>query len=230
MSNVLELREVFVEVRPPYDAGLRGISLRLAPGELVLIRTPEGAPVTPLADVASGLTPAEAGAALFEGREWTTCSAHDAAVARGRIGRVFERAGWLSNLDVDENLTLAQRYHARRDPAEALAEAQALARELGIAAIPPGRPAFVDRAVLQRAQWIRALMGAPSLLLLERPARDVGAADAESLVRAVNRRREQHGVAVLWLTDSHERLTDSALRPTRKCAMEEGALRPMEPA
>lgn len=229
MTRVLELREVFVDRKPPYDLALRGFSLRLAPGELALIRIPEGAPITPIADVASGLIAAEAGAVLFEGREWSTYSARDAAAARGRVGRVFERAGWLSNLDVDENITLPQRYHARRDPAEAWAEAQALGRELGLTALPSGRPAFVERGLLLRAQWVRALMGAPTLLLLERPARDLSAAQAEPLIQAINRRREQRGLAVLWLTDSHERLNDSALRPTLKCAMENGGLRHGEP-
>ncbi len=225
MNPVLDMREVVVDHQPPYDTGLRGISLQVSAGELVLIRVPDGEPITPLADAASGVIVPDAGAALFEGREWASRSADEAAAARGRIGRVFERAGWLSNLDVDENITLAQRYHKRRSPEDTLEEARALARELGIGGIPVGRPAFVDRESLLRCQWVRALMGAPALLLLERPARDLTANEVAPLVEAVNRRRENDGVAVVWLTDSHERLADSALRAARKCAIESGVLR-----
>ncbi len=225
MTDVLDIREVHLAPRPPYDVGLAGLSLALKPGELCLVRVSEGEPVTPLADVASGIVEPEAGAVLFEGKEWSVCSADVAAAMRGRIGRVFERAGWLSNLDVDENITLAQRYHTQRNPDEILHEARALAEELGLEGIPAGRPAHVERDLLQRAQWIRALLGSPRLLLLERPGRDLPAKELAPLIAAVNKRRDRDGVAVLWLTDSHERVTDSALRATRKCAMEDGALR-----
>lgn len=228
MTAMLDIREVHLTSRAPYDVGLAGLSLALKPGDLCLVRVSEGEPITPLADVASGLVEPEAGAVLFEGKEWSVCTAEVAAALRGRIGRVFERAGWLSNLDVDENITLAQRYHTKRDPAEILQEARALAEELGLGGIPAGRPAHVERDLLQRAQWIRALLGSPRLLLLERPGRDLPASELAPLIAAVNKRREQHGVAVLWLTDAHERFTDSALRATRKCAMEEGALRDWE--
>ena len=228
MSLVLDMREVVVDARPPYDTGLNRVSLSLAPGALCLVRVPDGAPVTPLADAACGVLDPEAGAVLFAGREWASCGAGEAAAARGRIGRVFERAGWLSNLDVDENITLAQRYHRRRTPEDTLEEARALARELGFDGLPAGRPAFVERDLLLRAQWIRALMGNPALLLLERPGRDMPARALDPLVAAVNQRRERDGTAVLWLTDVHERLADSALRATQKCAMQEGVLRPLD--
>jgi phospholipid/cholesterol/gamma-HCH transport system ATP-binding protein len=180
--------------------------------------------------VACGVIAPVAGAALFDGREWTSRSPDDAAAARGRIGRVFERAGWLSNLDVDENITLAQRYHRRRHPEDTLEEARALASELGIGDLPVGRPAFVERDLLLRCQWVRALMGKPALLLLERPGRDLPAASVAPLIAAVNRRREQDGLAVLWLTDAHERIADSELRPTQKFAIEGGALRALNDA
>jgi ABC-type uncharacterized transport system ATPase subunit len=93
MSLVLDMREVVVDVRPPYDGGLRAVSIQLPPGGLCLVRVPEGAPSTPLADAACGVLAPEAGAVLFAGREWASCSADEAAAARSRIGRVFERAG-----------------------------------------------------------------------------------------------------------------------------------------
>lgn len=224
MNAVLEFSSVSLAERAPYENGLRAVSFTLEPGDLLLVQLPEGYPLSPLADVASGLVEPDEGVIRFLGKSWAEGYEADRASARGRIGRVFERAGWLSNLDIDENITLAQRYHTRRDPAEILAEAQTLARELGLGEIPAGRPAHQDRAVLLAAQWVRALVAHPRLLLLERPVRDLPDADVESFVRAILRRREQDGLAVVWLTDSHERVADSALRPTRKCAMQDGEL------
>lgn len=225
MSAILEFRDVSFREQPPYECGLDAVSFSLAPAELLLVRAPEARPTTPLADAASGLLDLAGGEVAFDGKGWAARSAGEAASARGLIGRVFERYDWLSNLDMDENITLAQRYHARRDPLEALEEARGLARELGFEELPAGRPARLERVVLLKAQWIRALMGKPKLLLLERPIRDMATADADLLVKALNLRRERDGTAIVWITGSYERLEDSALRPTRKCAMEQGAMR-----
>ncbi len=225
MTPVLEFRNVTLPAHPPYDAGVRGLSFALAPGELALVRLPYGASVTPLADLACGVIDPEEGEVLFRGESWATQSADHEAVQRGFIGRVFERAGWLSNLDVDENVTLARRYHQRLEPEAALAQAQELAARLGLAGLPAGRPAAVPRGELLRAQWVRALLGEPALLLLERPGRDLSAAVVAPLVAEVNRRRAA-GVAVLWLTDDHERLEPAGLTPTLKFDLEDGNIHP----
>ncbi len=225
MSAVLEMREVSFAAQYPYECELNGFSLALEPGDLCLIAPPSGRLVTPIADVACGIVEPARGEVLLHGAGWAARSPQDAAAERGRIGRVFERSGWLSNLDVDENITLAQRYHRRHEPQEVLRAAQALAAELELDGIPQGRPAHVDRSLLLKAQWVRALLGEPKLLLLERPTRELSPAEGAPLVKAINRLREQTGAAVIWITGRSERMEDSALRPTRKCAMEGGALR-----
>jgi ABC-type ATPase involved in cell division len=225
MNPLLTFQHVTLEAGAPYDAGLRDVSLALAPGELALVRLPYGTTVTPLADLACGVIDPEQGEVAFQGESWNGQGADREATRRGLIGRVFERAGWLSNLDVDENITLARRYHERWEPAEALRQAQDLALRLGMSGVPAGRPALVPRGELLRAQWVRALLGEPVLLLLERPVRDLPPAWVAPLVTEVQRRRAA-GVAVLWLTDDHERLDPAALTPTLKFGLEDGNIHP----
>lgn len=224
MKVVLEFADVRFARVAPYEMGLNGVSFAVREGELCLIRLSEGAALTPVADLACGVLEPESGEVQFDGAGWRRRSADEASAARARIGRVFERAGWLSNLDVDENVTLPQRFHARRRFEDVMREAREVAEELGLAAIPDGRPATVERATLLKAQWVRALLGTPRLLILERPARDLPAGETLPLAQAVNRRRERHGTAVLWITDAHERLDASALRPTKEFAMEDGSM------
>lgn len=225
MSTILEIREAYFGEKIPYDCGVEDLSLSICAGEFYLIRLPLGSVISPLPDLAAGLLEPERGSVRFNGTDWNAMSADAASAARGTIGRVFERAGWVSNLDLDENITLPQRYHARRSMPDTLAEARMIADELQLGEIPPGRPARLDRAQLLRWQWVRALMGKPALLVLERPVRDLPPDAARPFFDAVQRRVEQHGLAVLWLTDAHEPLDASTLRPTRKYAMQEGRLR-----
>src|SRR3982750_465661 len=118
-KTILELTGVTVESGPGYDSPVWNVSLRLAPGELGLVRLERGAVRLPLTDAAEGLAEQYDGTAAFLGRDWRMVSADDGAALRGRIGRVFDAfgavsAGWVSHLDVDENVMLAQRHHTRR--------------------------------------------------------------------------------------------------------------------
>jgi len=119
---------------------------------------------------------------------------------RAQIGRVFDGHGWISNLNVNENVTLAQRHHTRRPDAEILAEAEALARAFGLNELPKIRPALVAPQDLRRAEWIRGFLGQPRLVLLERPMQGVPLEHLPRLLDAVQEACTRK-TAVLWLTD-----------------------------
>ena len=158
-------------------------------------------PHIPLADAAQGLIELKDGEVFYEATDWNHMKADEVSRHRSRMGRVFESYGWISNLDVDENITLAQRSHTQRSEAEIQEEARRLALDFQIDEIPRVRPIMVARAVLRRAQWVRAFMGQPKLIILERPAREMPNPYSDLLLKKVEVFRLQ-GTAFLWLTDS----------------------------
>lgn len=179
----------------PGDA-FADVSFVLGAGDLALVDT-QSAPSL-LAEAAAGLLEPRQGRVTFLGEDWQEVGHARAAALRGCIGRVFERPAWIANLDVDENVTLAQRHHTRRRWQQIADEADALARELGLEAVPRQRPALVDPAELRVAEWVRALLGAPRLVILERPLCGVPLERLDDLLRGVATARER-GTAVLWL-------------------------------
>lgn len=196
---ILEFENVTLEPRPPYEAGLEAVSFSLGVGELAAVRVDAGVGRTPLADAAEGLAVPDAGRVLFQGEDWTALKPPRAAAQRGRIGRVFERAGWISNLDVDENITLSQRHHSARPLGEIEEEARRWARLFGLPDLPRLRPALMKRSDLRRAEWARAFLGRPLLVILEEPSRDVPSEAVAGLARAVEEARGW-GAGVLWIT------------------------------
>ncbi len=221
MKAVLEFQNVSLNAEPPYEVGLRGLSFALAPGELLRVDVVAGRTVIPLADLAGGLLEPEEGEVLLNGRAWRDYAPDEAAVERGRIGRIFEGTGWISNLDVDENITLSARYHAHRSEAEALQEARELAVRLGLGELPAGRPVLHASTDLRRAEWVRALLGNPSLLILERPVRDLPSEWIPPLLAELDRRRAA-GAAVIWIQKWPAPLAAEALKPTLHFEVESG--------
>ena len=214
---ILSFENVTLPPHPPYEAGLAGVSFSLNAAELMLVRVEQGLSRLAFADAAQGLVEPDSGRVMFLGEDWRSMPPNRAAERRGSIGRVFEAHGWISNLDVDENITLAQRHHTSRPEGEIVAEASALAAQFGLAELPRVRPAVVRHADLRRAEWVRAFAGSPRLILLENPTKDASGNALPSLVSAVKAARGR-GAAVIWIADDERVL--SKVGPDATCRFE----------
>jgi len=197
---VIEFRNVSVPAQSEELGGIADVSLAIRKHGIALILLEEGREQTPFAAVAEGLIGADSGRVLFEGACWEDLGACEQSERRGRIRRVFEHFGWISNLDVAENVCLAECHHTGRTLDEVLAEAGTWAARFGLERIPEGRPARVHPLTLRKLEWVRAFLGKPSLIILERPLARAPKADGPLLVQAVCE-AAQKGVAVMWLTD-----------------------------
>lgn len=217
-DTVLEFRQVAVEGGHAYDTAIWQVSFRLARGELALIGLEAGHLRTPLADAAQALVEPLQGSVHFLGQQWSSLSPTARLVARAKIGRVFEEPAWISELDMDENITLAQEHHSRRALAQIREDASELALRFSLPGLPLGKPSQMRASDLRRAACVRALLGAPELLILERPTNGVYPEIMPALMASVTAARAR-GAAVLWTTDNAEEWNDAGIRPTIHCKM-----------
>ncbi len=202
---ILTFDEVSTPASAPDEIPLVDVTFSLGAGDLAIVDTATRGGSCSLAEIATGLTEPTQGSVTFLGEDWQELKPPRAAALRGRIGRVFTRQSWISNLDVDENVTLAQRYHTGRSHRQVLAEAETLAQTFGLPGLPAVRPARAGRQELRLAEWVRAFLGTPRLIILEEPMRGVASGLFAHLIQTVEAARER-GAAVLYLTgDSPER-------------------------
>jgi phospholipid/cholesterol/gamma-HCH transport system ATP-binding protein len=212
VAPILEFRSATLTAPNTRSQGLTDIELSLAPGDMALVHLEPGRELLPLAAAAQGLVTPLAGSVCFVGAAWPKLDPQTLAKQRGQIGRVFESWGWVSNLNVLENVLLREEHHTRRSAADIESEADALARTFGLPRVPRGRPELVPRNELRRAEWVRAFVGRPRLILLERPLRDVSDDFLQPLIAAVESAR-RGDAAVVWLTtDAAVWKTDFAAR------------------
>ena len=197
--TVLEFEQVSIPASVAYDAPMRDVSFHLEEGQLMLIRVDEASDHLPLADAAQGLISPASGAVRFLGEEWWQMGARREGQMRGKTRRIFESEGWISNLDVTENILLSEYHHTHRSADELITEARALAHRFGLAEIPAGRHVRIHAATLRKLDWVRAFMGRPELILLDRSVLGVSRPDVALLVGAV-REALSRGAAVIWIT------------------------------
>ncbi len=219
MGNVvLEFEQVAVESGHLYDSAIWEVTFRLERSQLALVHLEGTHPRIPLADAAQGLVDPTQGGVSFLGKRWPAYGHDEKLAARAMIGRVFDEPGWISALDMDENIMLSQSHHTRRPEAEIRDEASALARQFSLPGLPQGKPYGMRATDLRRAACVRALLGAPDLLILERPTAGVYPAIMPALMAGL-RAAQKRGAAILWTTDEWDVWNDPGIKPTFRCKM-----------
>lgn len=217
-APILKLHNVSIPADSASGPGLGPLNVSLAAGELVVVFLEKEAARSLLADAAEGMVAPAQGMVEFLGEDWQTMTPDRMAQQRGRIGRVFEGECWLSDLDVDQDITLAERHHTRRKRKNIEVEAVQLCQDFGLPGLPRGRSSDIRWQDLQKAACVRAFLGAPVLIFLENPASGLAADVIAPLLQTVHAAR-QRGAAVLWLTDQLEVWNHPELRPTSRCRM-----------
>jgi phospholipid/cholesterol/gamma-HCH transport system ATP-binding protein len=224
---IVKFNQVTIDSSPRYETGLWNSSFEVRPGELLLVRIEREDERLPLADAAEGLVRPSEGSVMFLGEDWNGMTADYGAAQRGRVGRLFEDEGWISDLDVDQNITLSQRHHTTRSEEDILDEALKLARVFGLPGLPRGRPASMRRWDLRKAACIRAFLGQPVLIIIEQPVRGVYADLMAPLLSAAKSARKR-GAAVLWTTTDPKIWNHPALQATSRTKMFGSQLQAME--
>lgn len=217
-TAILNFSNVTVSSSSAYETGLTGVCFELRAGDLLLVRIERENERLPLADASQGLLQPDRGEVSFLGEDWADLTCDKAAARRGKIGRLFDDEGWISDLDVDENILLSQLHHTNRTEAEIMDEALKFARVFGLPGLPRGRPGKVRRWDLRKAACIRAFLGKPVLIILEQPVRGVYADFIAPLLDAVQSARRR-AAAVLWTVTDPQIWKHAALHATASARM-----------
>jgi phospholipid/cholesterol/gamma-HCH transport system ATP-binding protein len=217
-TSILNFSGVTVPSGADYETGLSNVCFEIGAGDLLLVRIERENERLPLADASEGLLQANKGTVTFLGDDWKSLSTDEAAARRGKIGRLFEDEGWISDLNVDENILLSQLHHTHRTEEEIMDEALKFARVFGLPGLPRGRPGKIRRWDLRKAACIRAFLGKPALIILEQPVRGVYADFIAPLLDAVQFARRR-AAAVLWTMTDPRIWKHAALHATARARM-----------
>ena len=171
---------------------LRGVSLRLAPGQLAGLIGRNGAGKTTLMRALIGALPVSAGTITLEGRSLDRVPSHQRA--RLGIGYMPEDRRIIPQLTVEENVLLPAWASGAPATAERLARIYQLIPEVG--ALRHRKGLQLSGGQQKLAALARAFMSGTRVLLLDEPFEGVAPVLAQRLAQVVGQLRTE-GLSVL---------------------------------
>lgn len=147
---------------------LRGVSLSIAKGEVVLIIGPSGSGKSTLLRSVNRLEHITSGEIWIEDERVTDPHA-DIRKIREEVGMVFQSFNLFNHLSVLENITLAPRIVKKMSKHEAEALARKLLVRVGLAEKEESYPDQLSGGQQQRVAIARALAMNPKIMLFDEP-------------------------------------------------------------
>ena len=178
---------------------LRGISLQVQRGEVVVIVGPSGSGKSTLLRCINRLEEYNSGKIIVDGIPLDT--AQNINIVRQEIGMVFQSFNLFSHLTVLDNLVLAQKIVRKRTVAESKKIAQELLKKVGIPEKISAFPSQISGGQQQRVAIARALAMNPRIMLFDEPT---SALDPEMIKEVLDVMMELAKEGMTMVVVSHE--------------------------
>lgn len=179
---------------------VNGVSIQVAPGEIVGLMGPNGAGKTTTFNMVVGVVRPDSGSVQFEGEEITRLPMHQRA--RRGMGYLTQEPSVFRKLTVEQNI-LAILETCKVSRHERAIRLKSLLDELDLAPLAKSMAYTLSGGEKRRLEITRALVTSPRLLLLDEPFAGIDPIAVYEVQKIVRRLRER-GLGIL-ITDHNVR-------------------------
>jgi putative spermidine/putrescine transport system ATP-binding protein len=185
---------------------LDGLSIEMAPGELVALLGPSGCGKTTALRIVAGFEFADAGSVMIDGKDISSVPA-----SRRDMGMVFQSYSLFPNMSALDNVAFGLRMR-KTGAADRRKRAAGLLDMVGLADQAKQYPHQLSGGQQQRVALARALAVEPRVLLLDEPLSALDAKVRLQLREQIRTLQQQLGTTTLFVTHDQEEALSMADR------------------
>jgi putative spermidine/putrescine transport system ATP-binding protein len=179
-------------------SALNGLSLTMAPGEMVALLGPSGCGKTTAMRLVAGLEEANSGRVLFGGKDVTGLPAN-----KRDVGMVFQAYSLFPHMTAQQNVAFGLSLH-KVNPAERTRRAGEMLELVGLSQYANRYAHQLSGGQQQRVALARALAIRPTVLLLDEPLSALDAKVRTRLRDEIRRVQLEVGTTTLFVTHDQE--------------------------
>ena len=202
---VIDIRKLGKIYSPGSEAevvALKGVDMRVMPGEFIAIMGPSGSGKSTLMNLIGCLDTPTSGSYHCDGIDVATLDREELARLRlDKIGFVFQGFNLLPRMNALENVAMPLGY-ANVPVAERAERAQKALAAVGLAERAGHRPSELSGGQQQRVAIARALINEPPIILADEPTGALDSKTGEEILALFKRLRDEGHTVVLITHDA----------------------------
>jgi phospholipid/cholesterol/gamma-HCH transport system ATP-binding protein len=198
---------------------LKGISLDVAAGEILVIMGGSGSGKSTLLNSLLGLLRPTSGSVRLLGRDLNAISDIERTELRRKMGVAFQGGALFSSMTVLENILLPLREHTRLDPSTMEIMARMKMEVVRLSGFDDLMPAELSGGMIKRAALARAIVMDPKVLFCDEPSAGLDPVVAAQIDDLILDLRDAMGMSVVVVT--HE-LNSAFKIADRLCVLDQG--------
>lgn len=179
---------------------LRGVTLSVRPGEIVLLTGPSGSGKTTLLTLIGALRAVQSGDCRVLGQQLAGAGEAERVRLRRRIGFIFQQHNLLGFLTARQNVALALELHPGSHERARLQRAGEMLAAVGLADRADRLPDQLSGGQRLRVAIARALVADPKLVLADEPTAALDRRTGQEVADLLTRIARTQGTTILMVT------------------------------